>query len=393
MKPFFRFWWFVVQRFFYNDNRKTAADLTYTSLFALVPLITATYIALTALPIFSEVADDIQSFIFAHFIPSSGEVVEKYLLDFSQQARKLTAVGLILLFISAISLMHGLEEAFNQIWRVKTRRIGRRLILYWLVMFLTPISMALIFLVGSYLMSTSIWMDHIDGVFNINRLLIDALPWLMSIMTLTTIYYFIPTGKVYFWQALLGGVLATAILDLSQWGFVTMVASMPNYKIVYGAFAAIPLFLIWLFLVWLVILFVAEVIRALPYIRQSTDYDKRSDLDWALQILSDLSQQKTLNQQDYTGCFNLAELEAFEHVLNLLIDAGWIESQDGELILMINIEMKTVGELSDIIHAKRLSGIALTQTDSPWYKQLSPRLLELKEEKQRLLQMPISSVI
>lgn len=393
MKPFFRFWWFVIQRFFYNDNRKTAADLTYTSLFALVPLITATYIALTALPIFSEVADDIQSFIFAHFIPSSGEVVEKYLLDFSQQARKLTAVGLILLFISAISLMHGLEEAFNQIWRVKTRRIGRRLVLYWLVMFLTPISMAVIFLVGSYLMSTSIWMDHVDGLLNINRLLIDALPWLMSIMTLTTIYYFIPTGKVYFWQACLGGVLATAILDVSQWGFVTMVASMPNYKIVYGAFAAIPLFLIWLFLVWLVILFVAEVIRALPYIRQSTDYDKRSDLDWALQILSDLNKQKTVNQQDYTGFFNLAELEAFEQVLNLLIDAGWVENQDGELILMINLDMKTVGELSDIIHAKRLSGIALKQTDSPWYKQLSPKLVELKEEKQRLLQMPISSVI
>ncbi|WP_396586631.1 YihY family inner membrane protein [Bermanella sp. R86510] len=393
MKPFFSFLWFVLQRFLQNDNRKAAAELTFMSLFALVPLMTSTYMALTALPMFDEIADELQGFIFSHFVPASGEVVQEYLVSFAEQARKLTFVGLLILFVSAISLLHGLEEAFNKIWRVKTKRLGRRVVLYWLVMFLTPVALALFFLIGSYVMSSNIWLDHVDGYLNVNTALISALPWLLSIMILTTLYYLIPASKVYFWQALVGAVIATAILDVSQWVFVSIVASMPNYKVIYGAFAAVPLFLMWLFLVWIIILLVAEIIRALPYIKQDKHSGNRSDLDWALQILTDLYSSKQVNQQVYAGNLTLTELEALERNLNYLIDAQWVDNQDGDLLLLADLDEKTVSQLSDIVHAKQLSGIALKRKNSPWYDTLNPLFLKLKQEKSGLLNVPVSSVI
>jgi len=393
VKPFFSFLWFVLQRFLQNDNRKAAAELTFMSLFALVPLMTSTYMALTALPMFDEIADELQGFIFSHFVPASGEVVQEYLVSFAEQARKLTFVGLLILFVSAISLLHGLEEAFNKIWRVKTKRLGRRVVLYWLVMFLTPVALALFFLIGSYVMSSNIWLDHVDGYLNVNTALISALPWLLSIMILTTLYYLIPASKVYFWQALVGAVIATAILDVSQWVFVSIVASMPNYKVIYGAFAAVPLFLMWLFLVWIIILLVAEIIRALPYIKQDKHSGNRSDLDWALQILTDLYSSKQVNQQVYAGNLTLTELEALERNLNYLIDAQWVDNQDGDLLLLADLDEKTVSQLSDIVHAKQLSGIALKRKNSPWYDTLNPLFLKLKQEKSGLLNVPVSSVI
>ena len=199
-----RFFAYLFIRFESNENRKSAAALTFVTLFAIVPLMTAGYMVLTLLPWESTFADQFHEFIFKHFIPASGEALKIHLISFAEQAKKLTWWGVGLLLISAISLMFTIEGAFNQIWRVKSARIGRRLVWYWLVIVFGPVLLGAGFLISSYLLSSQLWVDHVESVFQIQGHLINHLPFILTSLALGCMYYLIPSCKVDFIYAFLG---------------------------------------------------------------------------------------------------------------------------------------------------------------------------------------------
>ena len=141
LQAFGRFLW---QRFLDDKCFETAGALSYTTLFAVVPLLTAVVAILAVFPAFANLRQHVSDFIFRNFVPASGETVQGYLFQFADNASKLTIVGILFLLASALMMLASIEDRFNRIWRVPTRRKGvARFLLYWAVLTLGPLALVI----------------------------------------------------------------------------------------------------------------------------------------------------------------------------------------------------------------------------------------------------------
>ncbi|GAA6133445.1 hypothetical protein NBRC116188_02340 [Oceaniserpentilla sp. 4NH20-0058] len=396
MHQFLKFCWFVIKRFERNQNRRNAAELTFVTLFAVVPLMTSGYVMLTWFPQYTSFIDTFHDFVFQHFVPTSGEALQSYLGGFSQQAKKLTWIGLGILVFSAVSLMLTVEKSFNHIWRVNSQRAGKRVLFYWLMVVLGPILLGSAFLVTSYLLSSAIWLDHVDSVFHVNQLLFSFLPFIISVVALSAMYFFLPNTNVVFWHALLGGVIGSLVLELCKSGFVSLVALSPSYQLIYGAFAVVPLFLMWIFLAWSVVLFGAELVRAMPFVKKELVGEKATQLDWALLILQKLKEcdkKSGLDKEALTKALNLVNIDDWQVVLNLFLVEGWLDESSTHFYLKINLKEKSVAELTEILYGYKLDQFTVIKNGTVWFDVLKPIFRDIRKQKQAVLELPIFDVI
>ncbi len=276
----------MFQRFMEDGCLDSAAALTYTTLFAVVPLMTVTYSILAGIPSFQEAGGQVQNFIFQNFVPTTGEVVQSYLQDFSQQARKLTAVGVAFLVVTAFMMLRTVDTALNRIWRVTHgRRRVNTLLLYWAILTLGPILLGVGFALSSYLTSLKLYADAASLIGG-EKFLLRFAPLVLSIITFTLIYVTVPNRKVDFRHALTGALFVGVLFELAKGGFAWFVTHTPTYELVYGAFAAVPVFLLWIWISWVVVLLGAELVRCLGLYRQNVAEDDLPDMVAMLAILS-----------------------------------------------------------------------------------------------------------
>lgn len=253
------FWRFLLQRFLADRGISSAAALTYTTLFAVVPMMTVTFAMLSAVPAFQGVGEQIQRFVFRTFVPSAGAAVQEYLWAFTAQARQLTWVGVLLLAVTAVMMLMTIEQAFNTIWRVRKSRRGlSSFLLYWAILSLGPLLLGSGFVISTYLTSTSL-LTGPDALVEAKTLL-RFTPLLFSVAAFTLIYVAVPNARVPFKHALVGGVFTASLFEVAKAIFGLYVAMFPGYQLIYGAFATVPLFLLWLYLSWLIVLFGAELV-------------------------------------------------------------------------------------------------------------------------------------
>lgn len=176
----------------------------------------------------------------------------------------IAGIGVGLLFWTIIKMLGNIESAFNDIWGVKTaRKMGRKFADYLSFMMICPI-----FLIasGSITVFVVSQVTHITetisflGVFApIIFALLKLTPLVMVGALFSFIYSFMPNTNVKLPAAILGGIIAGMIYQLVQWAYITFQIGAANYGAIYGSFAALPLFLVWLQMSWFVVLFGAEV--------------------------------------------------------------------------------------------------------------------------------------
>jgi len=123
----------VYSRFREERCFQLCGSLTFTTLLALVPLVTIMLMVMTAFPVFTELSDRLREFVISNLVPQAGsKVISVYVQQFSSNAAKLTAVGVTVLALTAIMLMLTIDRAFNTLWRVKRPRpLVQRLLMYW----------------------------------------------------------------------------------------------------------------------------------------------------------------------------------------------------------------------------------------------------------------------
>ncbi|MFC5698139.1 virulence factor BrkB family protein [Pseudomonas sp. GCM10022186] len=253
------FWRFLLQRFIADRGTNSAAALTYTSLFAVVPMMTVTFTMLSAIPAFQGTGEQIQSFIFRNFVPSTGETLQEYLRGFTVQARHLTWVGVGLLVVTAFMMLVTIEKAFNTIWRVRQPRRGvSSFLLYWAILSLGPLLLGAGFAVSTYITSLSL-ISGPDALYGAKTLL-GVMPLLSSIAAFTLIYAAVPNARVPVRHAVVGGVFTALLFEAAKALFGLYVSFFPGYQLIYGAFATVPLFLLWIYLSWVIVLFGAELV-------------------------------------------------------------------------------------------------------------------------------------
>lgn len=257
---FARFLW---TRFVEDKCFETAGALSYTTLFALVPLTATVFGILSAFPVFSVWTDELIDFIFSNFVPTTGMTVRDYLLGFADNAKSMTAVSIVVLVVSALMMMWGIEDRLNRIWRVEKYRTSMsRFMLYWTALTLGPILVVAGIAATSYVFAQP-WISSAAAEFGLHSVLLRCLPFVVTFISLLVIYELIPNRRVALRYGAVGALLGAILFELSRWGFALYVSQVANYQQIYGALAVIPIFLIWIYLSWVIVLLGASVAASL----------------------------------------------------------------------------------------------------------------------------------
>jgi membrane protein len=251
---------------------QVAGSLTFTTLLSVVPLFAVALALLTAFPLFAEYRDDLENLLLRALPGQISATVLRYVNEFASQATRLTAVGLILLGFTALSMIITVDRVLNDIWRVRDRRpLAQRVLIYWAIISLGPV------LIGASLSASSyLWSLSADAVKQLPRLLrnvLDYAPVVISGFAYAALYVFVPNRRVSWRDALIGGFIAAILAEIVKGAFGVFV-SRGSARSVYGAFAVLPLFLVWVYLSWYVLLFGAAITATLPRLRSTRFVDE-----------------------------------------------------------------------------------------------------------------------
>ena len=244
---------YLISRVVEDRLNASAAALTFVSLFALVPLLTVTLSIASALPAAGDIEGKLNEFLLQFLLPESSTQVVDYLSAFISQARSLTVFGVVILLVSAILMLRNVEKALNDIWRNRANRKPlQSFLLYWAILSLGPAAIGIGLGVRAYLFAaTNDWGGL--HIFGLGSLLIGLLPFAISTVGLTCLYAVVPNCQVPLRHALIGGIFAASTFTIARMVF-TAVMAKSSYTLVYGAFAAVPLFLLWIYVTWIIAL-------------------------------------------------------------------------------------------------------------------------------------------
>ncbi len=320
---------------------QVAGSLTFTTLLALVPLVTVALALVTAFPVFGAFTNGVDEWLAENVLPEQiAAAVTRYLAEFSGAAARLTAVGIVFLAITALTTMLTVDRAFNQIFRVGHERpISQRLLTYWAVLTLGPILVGLSISMTSYLVSTSLGLAR--GLPGVGEVLLRLVPVVLTSIAFTLLYIWVPNRRVRARHALVGGIVAGVLFELMTRGFGFYISRFPTYTAIYGAFAAVPMFLLWMYLSWVVVLLGGTVTALVPGYRFG---DRRRGAGAGQQFYDALALLGELVRAQRAGeARPLARLahdlrllpEQCERLLDRLAGAGWAAAAGGDAWILV----------------------------------------------------------
>jgi membrane protein len=326
----------VMQRFNQDRCFQIASSLTFTTLLALVPLVTIVIALVSAVPFFSGLGEQIHAFLLANMLPEkAGAVVSQYIEQFSVQAGRLTALGTGVLVVTAVLMMLTIERAFNSIWRIsRARPLVQRILMYWAILTLGPLLMGTSLSITSYVVSTSVGLA--EQIPHAGTAILRLAPFVLTCAAFTLLYYVVPNRAVRPGHALLGGFIAAIAFEMMKRGFALYIANFPTYALVYGTFAVIPIFLLWVYFSWLVIVLGALIVALAPDFAVLRDAAKRpfvSGLADPLSLLLVLARAQ--RGPELLGLRQIAQRASLtgdraEALLGRMVARGWVARSSGD---------------------------------------------------------------
>ena len=245
----------ALKRFIKHQGFDAAAVLSFSTFLALVPTLSLALSIFSLSPYFHSLKTDFELFLFFHLLPENYQIVERYLHQFVTQANQLTSISAIFLLISAIFLFYEIDKKINSIWQKEFNRPWfKGFAFYSFVLFLAPLLLSISLVLSSYLTLLKPYMDWFttgnqSGVF-INH----TASFLVISLTFSIFYLVIPTAKVRYKDAFKAAVITAFLLEILKLLVSVYIKVFPAYKVIYGAFSVLPLFMLWIFALWSVIL-------------------------------------------------------------------------------------------------------------------------------------------
>lgn len=364
----------LTERFREDRLGLTASSLTFTTTIALVPLVTLALAVFSAFPMFNKIQLAVQSWLVQSLVPDAiARQVLGYLTQFSGKASRLGAVGLGALLVSALALVLTIDRTLNGIWRVRRPRpLAQRVLIYWAVMTLGPLVLGASLTVTSYaLYASRVLMAGIPGAL---QFLIDLLEFGLLALGLTCLYRFVPNTPVLRGHAAAGGIFAAVGIELAKRVLAWYLSYVPTYSMVYGAFATVPILLIWIYVAWLIVLLGAVIAAYLPALLGAS---RRTPTPHGWQFQLSLEVMKHLERVRPTARRGLG--------IDELVAATEVDPLQLEPVLETLVQLDWVGRLNEVDdeHATRYVMLADVQSTSvePLLRHL---LLPRNEATQRL---------
>lgn len=347
----------------------SASSLTFTTVLAMVPLFAVGLAVFSAFPVFGKFQDMIQRWLIESLVPESiARQVLSYLSQFSRKASRLGTAGLAVVLMSAVFLMVTIERTLGQIWRVQRQRpFAQRVLLYWSAITLGPLLLGTSLAMTSYVVSAS--RDVVSVLPGSTRWLLDGFEFLMLTACVSGLYFYVPYTRVRWRHAITAGFLVAGSLEVAKKAMAFYLLEVPTYSLVYGAFAAVPILLIWIYVTWLLVLLGAVLASSLPELGRQT-WRKPEGAGWpfrlALEVLAELNAAKSSGQRGWsTGALAArlrVELAELQQVLAVLQDLDWVgrlseqnDQAQARQILLIDPAQASVGPLADRLLVLRAS--------------------------------------
>jgi membrane protein len=252
------------QRFREDRLGVTAGSLTFTTTIALVPIITVTFAVFTAFPMFASFRRALETYLLQNLVPDLiAKPVLQQLSLFAAKASRVGTVGVVFLAITAIALLLTIDRALNAIWRVRQPRpIAQRVLVYWAAATLGPLMLGVSLTLTSYALSSS--KGFVDAMPGGVALLFDIGEFALMVAGVAALFRFVPNTQVRWAHALSGGLFVAVGFDLAKRVLAWYFSLAPLYTTIYGAFATVPILLIWIYSGWVIVLLGAVVAAYAP---------------------------------------------------------------------------------------------------------------------------------
>jgi len=391
----------AISAFIRDGSTQSAAALTYMTLFAVVPFLTVIYAVFSLIPAFDGLDRQLQSMIISNLLPETGREVLDHLDQLSQQARTLSGFGVVFLGVTAFLMLKNIEHAFNAIWKVPQHRGGiNGFLVYWAALTLGPLLIGTGLVLSTYLLSLSLLQKEIATHFGTQLLHLVAV--LLSTVTFTLVFFAVPNCKVSIRNAFIGGVFTAIAFEVAKKLF-GLAMSFSSYQVVYGAFAAIPLFVLWVYCCWMLVLAGAQITHALAQIDSSDAPDQPYAVLLLLVIerfMAARRDNKTLTDRDMTEnvwLFNRYSLAVaqWEHLRKLLLEQRWLQrTNDGDYVLNLDSDALPLWKILDIAPILPADlPLARYGDVPPWLSNLNQLLADMQNRDRQLLSTPVSALL
>jgi len=314
----------------------TASSLTFTTVLALVPLFTLGLAIFTAFPVFAKVQDQLQQWLIQSLVPESiSRQVLGSLTQFSRKASRLGTLGFVAVLATSLALMVTIERTMGHIWRVsKPRPFPQRVLLYWAALTLGPLMVGGSLAISSYVVSATEGVGVLPGDL---RFVLDTIEFALLTACATGLYYYVPNTRVQWQHALAGGLVSSFGVELGKKVLTLYLAQMPTYSAIYGAFAAVPILLVWIYVAWVIVLVGALVAASLPEMGRNA-LRRRSGSGWSFRLA--LETLKVLNSLKYQPPYGLSSIELAQTLL--------IELRHMQRVLDVLHSLEWVGQLKPL---------------------------------------------
>ncbi|MCY0093111.1 YihY family inner membrane protein [Hoeflea ulvae] len=408
---------FAVRRFYNERMSSAAASLTYSTLLALVPMLVIAFAILSSFPAFDAVKERMQALFFAAVVPEAGAAITEYLSNFTQSANNLTAVGVVALAVTALLLLSTIEDTLNRIWHVeRPRPIFVRFLIFWAILTMGPLVFGASFTLTSDIAAIARRSGFFDLGGAVDEVLLEGWSTLSNLLSLaikicgfTALFVLVPARRVRLRHAAIGATFAAVALEILSWGFNSFLTSGSSYETIYGAVAAVPVFLVWIYASWTVIILGAVVAAAIPDWRLaraavlSVHLKAPGKLTIAIALLAKLYQQAQIG-----GAVAEEELvetipiEARDEIYNILQASGYVlQTEDSSVVLARDLHTTTVFELATEMELalgiatdhKAETGLEAIDGLDEETAAIHRLLTELSDAESRILGCPIVDVI
>ena len=319
------------ERFREDRLGMSASSLTFTTTIALVPFVTVALAIFTAFPMFGKLQANLQSWLVQSLVPEAiARQVLGYVTQFAGKASRLGGLGFAALVVSAIALVLTIDRTLNNIWRVRRPRpLAQRVLIYWAVITLGPLLLAASLGITSYVVSAG--RGLVSVLPHLIAFVLNVFEFVLLAAAYTALYRFVPNTPVKRAHAMAGGIFAAIGLEIAKRVLAWYIGTVPTYSMVYGAFATVPILLVWIYIAWVVVLLGAVVAAYLPSLlagprRRPEAHGWQFQL--ALEVLQHLQRarpgaRRGMSASELASAMEVDVLQ-LEPVLQTLVQLDWV---------------------------------------------------------------------
>lgn len=398
-KTWFQFVLFVLRRFEADRCREQAGSLTYTTLFAVVPMLTVFLVIISSIKALEPARQQLQQLIYSNFLPKSTIAFDKALNAFTEKSSNLTVIGVLFLFVTTVLMLTSIETVFNRIWRVKETRTGLvGFMRYWTIISLGPIVLGSAFVLSSTVASMNVLSNNFAGYQLDGALILWLISFILTIVGFFILYWTIPNRTVPIFSAVIAACFSATVFEILKHLFGWIMSNFTSYEIVYGAFAAVPIFLLWIYLSWNIILLGVEVSYALTAFHSGKE-KKRHPILMLLDILELFYRKQqigeSVSEQELLNIIGRGELGRLPSYILQLEKQNLIKRTDtDEYVLVRNLAQVDFWSFFTALPypLPLRHDVANIHEDDEWIERLGPSLVESNDYLAAKLSIPLSTI-